>query len=148
MSPVDYRESVGGRAKLESSAPEFNSEPCARIKTVELDQRLESRRNRIARWSQHFSELGENPVDLPNLLHLELANAIPRLHSGRRLDEQGCPGRRCVVDDSANGRARFPPHGDYEAPVSHRYRHVVNLLVRLEPRDEALEKLDELTLRP
>ena len=94
-----------------------------------------------------LGELRQNALDLLELFALQLANAIAGFDRGRRLDEERAAGRRCVVHDSADRALRFPAHGDDEAAIAHRHRHVGDALVRLELGHRALEELDELALR-
>ena len=132
MTAVDDRESVARRAELDGAALELDRESRAGVKSVELDERVERRRNALERRPQRIGELGENAVDLANLVRLELTNPVACFHRRRRLDEQRAAGGRCVVDDAADNGARLAPYRNDKAAIADRHRHVRHLMMRVQ----------------
>src|SRR6266496_1638537 len=98
--------------------------------------------------AKFFRQVCEDSVDFFDLFDLKLTDAIACLHRCWRLDEERAAGRRGVVDDPTDRALRFPTHGNHETTVADCHRHVGDALVGLELRHSALEKLDQLPLRP
>src|ERR1700682_3185052 len=101
VAALDDRESVGGIGQLRRSAPEFHSVPRTRHERVENDERFETLRQLFTVRSDLLRQLGEDALDLFDLLALQLANPVPGLDRRRWLDEQRPSCLRCVVHDSA-----------------------------------------------
>ena len=69
----------------------------------------------------HTHLLGKLGQDAPFLIpfgQLELAELIVVLHHRQRLDEQGCPGRRLVVNDRPDATLEFGPQRQHIPPIA------------------------------
>src|SRR5690242_8689294 len=97
--------------------------------------------------TQFVRELEQDAFDLLEFVDLELAHPIPEFHRGGWFDEERCARRRRVVHDSAGNRASLAPDRDDVSSVAHRYRHIGDAMMRLEPLHLSFQNSNELALR-
>src|SRR5689334_25444071 len=87
----------GGRRALE-----LHRVARSRIQGVQLGERVEAVEHRVAMRAQPVGELAQDALHFLRLLALQLANAVPVLDRGGRLDEQRTARARGTVHDAAD----------------------------------------------
>ena len=100
---------VGG--ELDRTAAHPAGQRAAREHEIEVRQRLDGGDDVGSRDAHQRGQLGQDPLHLVALGHLQLADRVLGLDDRERLDEQRLPGSRRVVHDAGDGRAARGLHG-------------------------------------
>ena len=119
MSPAKDRKALRCIVELDRTAPQGLCKPRAGVKGIEHDHRFESGAKLVSYRSEKTAELGQDAIDLAQLVGLQLTQPVAGLDCCWRLDEERPACARRVMHDSAYRNASFSPDRNYEATVPH-----------------------------
>src|SRR5258705_4276347 len=110
-----------------------------RAEIVERDAHLPGGGDRVAMWAQQVGELAQHAQHFPQLGGLRGAQLVAQLDALGRLDEHGAAGRRLVVHDAADPRARGRANRNDVAAAAHRHRGIGRALGLIERSQDRAE---------
>ncbi len=117
----------------------FHRIPSPRAQIVEGDAHLPGRRDRVAMRAQQVGERAQHAQHFPQLGGLRGAQLVAQLDALGGLDEHGAAGRRLVVHDAADPRARGRANRNDVAAAAHRHRGIGRALGLIERSQDRAE---------